>query len=84
MDFFFVNVGSDAVHGFRDVLCDVDPSSPLFEAYRSHFSVDSLVSYFAFGYFGCYLEDFLKLVKRLPSKPLSVCLNLVSHHHDTA
>ena len=84
MDFFFIDVGSDAVHGLRDVLGDADPSSPLFKAYWNHFSVDSLVSYFASGHFGCHVEDFLKLGKRPLSKPLSLCLDLVSDLLDTA
>ena len=80
MGFLFVKVGGDAVHNYHDLLGDCDPSSPLVEAYLNHFSVDSLVSYFASG----YLEDFLKRIKGLISKPLSLCLNLVSNGLDTA
>jgi hypothetical protein len=82
--FLFVKVGGDAVHNYHDLLGDCDPSSPLVEAYLNHFFVDSLVSYFASGYLGCYLEDFLKRIKGLISKPLSLCLNLVSNGLDTA
>lgn len=38
MDFFFVNVGSDAAHGQRDVLSDAEPCLPLVYLYQNHFS----------------------------------------------
>jgi hypothetical protein len=46
-------------------------------------SFDSLVFYFACGDFGCCVEDFFKLVKRLFSKSLSFCFDLVSDGLDT-
>jgi hypothetical protein len=45
---------------------------------------DSLAAYFASSYFGGDVEDFLEFVKRLVSKVLNLCVNLISHGFDAA